>query len=86
MHFHFIPTRASWLNQIERWFSLLPGQSLSGACFTSVKELRDHIDAFIDTYNDSQPLRLDEDGGPPKTPQKAFRSTLIPGTSTHFSS
>ena len=53
VHFHYTPTGASWLNQVECWFSLLAGQSLQGASFTSVKELRDHIDAFIDTYNHS---------------------------------
>lgn len=49
--FHFTPTRASWLNQVEIWFSILEGQSLAGASFTSVKQLRDHIDAFIENYN-----------------------------------
>ncbi len=27
--FHFTPTRASWLNQVEGWFSILQGQSLT---------------------------------------------------------
>ena len=49
--FHYTPTRASWLNQVEGWFSILQGQSLTGASFTSVEQLRQHIDAFIDTYN-----------------------------------
>ena len=49
--FHFTPTRASWLNQVEAWFSILQGQSLAGASFTSVEQLRQHIDAFIETYN-----------------------------------
>ena len=52
VHFHFTPTRASWLNQIEIWFSILADQSLAGASFTSVAELRAHIDAFVDTYNE----------------------------------
>ena len=26
VHFHFTPTRASWLNQVEIWFSILEGQ------------------------------------------------------------
>ena len=30
VRFHFIPTRSSWLNQIETWFSILQGQSLNG--------------------------------------------------------
>jgi transposase len=57
VHFHFTPTRASWLNQIEIWFSILQGQSLSGASFTAIKELQEHIDAFIGTYNEkAQPF------------------------------
>jgi transposase len=48
---HFTPTRASWLNQVEIWFSILERKSLHGASFDSVKQLREHIDAFIDTYN-----------------------------------
>ena len=52
MTFHYTPTRASWLNQVEGWFSILQGQSLTGASFTSVAQLREHIDAFIDTYNE----------------------------------
>lgn len=56
VRFHFTPTRASWLNQVEIWFSILQGQSLQGASFTSVKQLREHIDAFIDAYNaDAKP-------------------------------
>ena len=51
VHFHFTPTHASWLNQIEAWFSILSGQSLSGASFHSVDQLRTHIDSFIASYN-----------------------------------
>lgn len=51
VHFHFTPTHASWLNQVECWFSILGGHSLQGASFTSVAQLRTHIDAFIEHYN-----------------------------------
>jgi hypothetical protein len=35
----------------------LAGQSHSGASFTSVAQLRQHIDAFIETYNvDTSPF------------------------------
>jgi transposase len=51
VHFHFTPTHASWLNQIEVWFSILTGKSLQGTSFTSVQQLKDHIDAFIASYN-----------------------------------
>jgi transposase len=53
VQFHFTPTSASWLNQVEVWFSILQGQSLSGASFTSLKQLQEHIDAYIKAYNDS---------------------------------
>jgi transposase len=51
VQFHFTPTRASWLNQVEVWFSILQGQSLSGASFTSLKQVQQHIDAYINAYN-----------------------------------
>ena len=55
--FHYTPTRASWLNQVEGWFSILQGQSLTGASFTSVEQLKEHIDAFIARYNqDAEPF------------------------------
>jgi len=53
VHFHYTPTHASWLNQIEVWFSILSRQALRGASFVSVAQLRAAIDAFIEAYNDS---------------------------------
>jgi transposase len=49
--FHYTPTRASWLNQVECWFSILQGQSLTGASFKSIDDLKAHIDAYIAEYN-----------------------------------
>jgi hypothetical protein len=40
VQFPFTPTSASWLNQVEVWFSILQGQSLSGISFTSLKQLQ----------------------------------------------
>lgn len=51
VHFHFTPTHASWLNQIECSFSILSRRALQGASFTSPRQLREAIDAFIQTYN-----------------------------------
>jgi transposase len=51
VHFHFTPTHASWLNQIEIWFSLLSRYALRSASFTSVKQLRQAIDDFISAHN-----------------------------------
>jgi DDE superfamily endonuclease len=38
--FHFTPTSASWLNQIEIVFSLLQRKTLTGASFKSKDQLR----------------------------------------------
>ena len=51
VHFHFTPTHASWLNQVEVWFSILSARALAGASFTSPRQVRDQIDAFINAYN-----------------------------------
>jgi len=51
VRFHFTPTRASWLNQVEIWFSILASKSLRGASFTSLTQLRQHIDDFIARHN-----------------------------------
>jgi transposase len=53
VHFHFTPTSASWLNQIEIWFSILAGAALQGASFNSLAELKAHLAAFIDAYNET---------------------------------
>jgi transposase len=45
VHFHFTPNYASWLDQVEIWFSILAGASLKGASFTSPKQLREAIDS-----------------------------------------
>ena len=51
VHFHFTPTHASWLNQIEVWFSILEGRALRNASFTSPRQVREAIDRFITAYN-----------------------------------
>ena len=58
VHFHYTPTHASWLNQVEVWFSILTEQALRGASFRSVKELVAAMDAFIQAYNhDATPFQ-----------------------------
>lgn len=52
VHLHYTPTHASWLNQIEIWFSILSGGSLNGGSFRSVSELIAHITSFIASYNE----------------------------------
>jgi hypothetical protein len=38
---------------VEGWFSILQGQSLAGASFGSVEQLKQHIKDFIEAYNET---------------------------------
>ncbi len=49
--FHFTPRHASWLNQIEIWFSILARKLLRRGDFASKKALRTKIEAFIAYFN-----------------------------------
>jgi transposase len=53
VHLHYTPTHASWLNQIEIWFSKLSRAALRGASFTSVAQLRQAIEDYIRAHNQS---------------------------------
>ena len=53
VYFHYTPTHASWLNQVECWFSILWRQALRGLSVTSVRAIRKAIDAFIESYSQS---------------------------------
>lgn len=58
VRFHFTPTSASWLNQIEIVFSLLQRKTLNGASFKSKDQLREAIEAFIRRHNErAKPFR-----------------------------
>jgi len=59
--FHFTPKHASWLNQIEIWFSILVRKLLRRSSFASKSELRTKIEQFIAYFN--------------RTMAKPFRST-----------
>ena len=49
--FYFTPKHASWLNQIEIWFSILARKLIQRGNFTSKADLRAKINAFIDFFN-----------------------------------
>ena len=49
--FHFTPTSASWMNQIETWFGILSRGAIRRGAFRSVKELVARIDAFTAQWN-----------------------------------
>jgi transposase len=65
VHIHYTPTHASWLNQVELFFSILERRLLRRGEFASVDELADRIIAFIKDYNKrAAPFRWTYDGKP----------------------
>jgi len=49
--FHYTPTHASWINQIELWLSILTRKLLRWGTFTSTDDLTQQVLAFIAYYN-----------------------------------
>lgn len=65
VHLHFTPTHASWLNQVELFFSILERRLLRRGEFDSVGHLAERVIAFINDYNRrAQPFRWTYDGRP----------------------
>ena len=56
-HIHFMPTSASWLNLVERWFGLLTEKQLRRGVHQSSAELEAAIYRYLDVTNeDPKPL------------------------------
>jgi putative transposase len=49
--FHYTPKHASWMNQIEIWFSILVRKVLKRGNFISVDDLKRKVLAFIEYYH-----------------------------------
>jgi putative transposase len=49
--FHYTPKHASWMNQIEIWFSILARKLLKRGTFSSVADLKAKVLAFIAYFN-----------------------------------
>ena len=52
VHFHYTPTHASWLNQIEVWFSILTRAVLRGLNATNPRQVCQAIDRFTAARNE----------------------------------
>ena len=52
VHFHYTPTHASWLNQVEVWFSILTQAALRGLSATDPRQVRQAIDRFTAVGNE----------------------------------
>jgi transposase len=51
IRFVYTPRHASWLNQVEIWFSILARRVLKRGNFTSTANLREKLSAFIEYFN-----------------------------------
>jgi len=71
-HFVYTPLHASWVNQVEIWFSILHRRLLKHGEFGSVDELSGPIDAFIAHWNriEAHPFRWKFRGRFTQTPDK----------------
>ena len=49
--FHFTPKHASWMNQIEIWFSILVRKLIKRGNFTSQQDLKEQLIRFIEYFN-----------------------------------
>lgn len=49
--FHYTPTHASWMNQVELWLSILARKLLEWGIFTSIDDLTQQVLAFIAYYH-----------------------------------
>ncbi len=50
-HVHYTPTYASWLNQVEIWFSVITRQALRRDSFRKVSELIERIERYTAKWN-----------------------------------
>jgi hypothetical protein len=64
--FHFTPKHASWINQIEIWFSILVRKLIRRGNFISKEHLRQRIESFIAYFNTTmaKPFRWTMKGKP----------------------
>ncbi len=66
--FYFTPKHASWLNQIEIWFSILAKKVIRRGNFTSKQDLKSKLKKFIAYFNKTmaKPFRWTYEGKPLK--------------------
>lgn len=51
VHFHYTPTSASWLNQVEIWFNIMSRKVLRDSSFDSKDQLKEAIEEYIAEYS-----------------------------------
>jgi len=71
--FVYTPLHASWINQIEQWFSILQRRILRYATFRHAEQLKLEVEGFIRWWNshERKPFRWTFDGNFDKTARRA---------------
>jgi len=66
VYFIYTPKHCSWLNQIEIWFGILSRRLLKRGNFTSLQDLKEQINRFIDYFNQvlAKPFQWTYNGKP----------------------
>jgi putative transposase len=64
--FHYTPTHASWMNQVEIWLGILVRKVIRRGTFTSVTDLQQKVLAFIAYFNQTmaKPYKWTYEGKP----------------------
>jgi hypothetical protein len=75
--FHYTPKHASWVNQVECFFSIIQRQCLTNGNFRSAQELRDAVLSFIAYWNQEKahPFRWTFTGYPLQTGVELARAS-----------
>lgn len=70
--FHYTPLHASWVNQVEIFFSILQKRCLKHGSFCSTDDLNDKVEAFIKRWNeiDGHPFNWTFRGYPMQSKEK----------------
>ncbi len=87
--FHHRPVHCSWMNQVEQWFGIARRKRLRIVDFPSKEKLAERLMAFIEEWNETASVQLDDEVGsegygevPSRSPQafdaaaKDFRSVI----------
>ena len=83
VHFHFTPTRSSWLNQVETMVFHSPGPVTQRRLLHRRRAIAGAHRCFHRSLQrDRRAIRVDQEKSPPAAVQKSpYHSALIPGTS-----
>ncbi|MCC6280381.1 MAG: transposase [Saprospiraceae bacterium] len=66
VYFVYTPKHCSWLNQVEIWFGILTKRLLRFGNFTSIQDLKEQIEHFIEYFNKTmaKPFKWTYNGKP----------------------